>query len=284
MYESRMESVECQSGSGIHNQVWHEWGNPNSSHAIICAHALDRVGHDFKALAEALQDDYRIVAIDFPGRGYSDKLTDHQDYNHETYLSNIVTMIKALGVESIDWIGTSLGGIVGLRYADLKDIPIRKLILNDIGTEVSGQVLKQAGITMGKAIRFRDMRQAQLMFKVMTAESGPLSDEQWQAVTEPMLREHSEGGYQLHFDINISENFKLMNENDDLDLWPYYERFNGKVMIIRGENSKVLTAKNFLEMQQRKNDTIGLEVLQTGHAPMLVKNNEVAAIKKFLEG
>src|SRR5574341_759779 len=129
--EPRRRSVLCASQAGLHRMAYREWGDPRNRDVLICVHGLTRSGRDFDELARALCGQWRIVCPDVVGRGDSDRLADSRLYTWPQYVADMVTLIARLDVEAVNWLGTSMGGFVGLALAAQAGSPVKKLILND---------------------------------------------------------------------------------------------------------------------------------------------------------
>lgn len=261
----------------------HEWGRPDSERTVLCLHALNRNGRDFDFLAQALADDFRVLCLDLPGRGDSDRLADPADYNHRTYLQVIDALIESAGLRGrrIDIVGTSLGGILGMIYAAENPDSVGRLVLNDVGTVTAGDVFRKAALSIMREMRFRRFDQAVLTFKIMTSSCGPLTDLEWEAVSRHMVEPTADGGYTMRYDPKISAQL-FRDAESDLDLWHCYDRIAAQVLLIRGERSDVISEENACAMARRGPRAECFTVPDTGHFPMLVKQNEIGTVKKFL--
>ena len=158
--QCRRESVLCASASGLHRLSYVEWGERDNPRVVVCVHGLTRSARDFDRLAAALADRYRVVCPDMPGRGDSDWLKNPMDYSTPTYINSAVTLIARLGVETVDWVGTSMGGLIGMAFASLERAPIRRMVLNEAGPVVTGVSLNRIGTYVGKAPAFPTHRPA----------------------------------------------------------------------------------------------------------------------------
>ena len=278
----RQLSIGCEIGGAACRVAVHEWGRPDAERVVLCLHALNRNGRDFDFLARALAADRRVLCPDLPGRGDSDRLADPADYNHQTYLR----VLHALGLgrparpaRGHHWhvAGRDTGHDV-CRDASRRGA---RLVLNDVGTVTAGEVFLKAARSIQREVRFRSLEQAVLTFKIMTASCGPLSDAQWRAVSDHMIEPDGAGGYTLRYDTRIAEQL-LRDAGADLDLWHWYERIRARVLLVRGANSDVLTEENACAMAARGPRAERYTVAGTGHFPMLVKQDEINAVKHFL--
>ena len=153
--ECRTQYVQCANTSGLHNMAYHEWGDPNNQNVLICVHGLTRRGSDFNVLAKAMSDRYRVICPDVVGRGDSNWLPNPMLYGIPQYVADMVTLIARLGVEKVDWFGTSMGGLIGIFLASQEHSPIRRMILNDVGPKIESAALKRLGFGWSCCWRFR---------------------------------------------------------------------------------------------------------------------------------
>lgn len=264
---------------------WQEWGQEQPGHLpVLCLHAVNRVSDDFAALASALGATRRVICPDLPGRGDSDRLHDPALYRHQTYLQVIEHLLQVAGLgpaQPFDIVGTSLGGLLGIQFSAQHPNRVRRLVLNDVGTFTLAQVFAAAAASIARPLRLRSPEQAVLIFKVMTAACGPLSDDQWKAVSLPMVCPDGQGAFTLRYDPRIAEQL-ARDAAEDLDLLSLYQQVTAQVLLIRGEKSDVVSAENARQMQAVGPRAEMLTVPETGHFPMLVKNNEISAIQSFL--
>ena len=260
---------------------YNEWGDPHNKHVLVCVHGLTRNARDFDFVAEHLEDAYRVVSVDIVGRGRSDWLRDPADYNYPVYCSDVTTLIAKLGVETVDWLGTSMGGILGMIMASLPNSPVRKLVVNDVGSLVPKSALERIGQYLGSAPTFATFAE---MEKVVRAVSpfGELDDEQWHHLTIHGARQDEQGRWAFRYDPGIAKNFHAVPPAD-VNLRHFWNGVHGPVLVIRGENSDLLRADTLEEMRQRPH-TETLVVPRCGHAPMLMDDFQAGAIRRFLLG
>ncbi|MGI9434490.1 MAG: alpha/beta fold hydrolase, partial [Geminicoccaceae bacterium] len=155
------------------------FGNPQASRTVICVHGLTRNGRDFDALAKALAADMRVVCPDVVGRGRSEWLDDPSAYGVPTYAGHILELIQHLGVPSVGWIGTSMGGLIGMAVAAMEASPIDRLVLNDVGPFIPKASLERIGTYLGLDLVFDDLGALETHLRQIHAPFGPLSDDQW---------------------------------------------------------------------------------------------------------
>jgi pimeloyl-ACP methyl ester carboxylesterase len=266
---------------GFHRMRYVEWGDPSNKRVLICVHGLTRSGRDFDYLAQALSDQYRVVCPDVVGRGRSDWLRDPADYTYPVYCSDLTTLIARLGVETVDWLGTSMGGIIGMIMASLPGSPIRKLVMNDIGAVVPKAALQRIGQYVGREPSFDSLDSLEAAMKSISP-FGELTGPQWRHLAEHVAKQDEKGRWLFRYDPRLGEGFTAVM-NQDVDLRAYWNTVHGPVMLIRGESSDLLTAEIFEEMGKRPR-TERLVVPRTGHAPMLMDDFQVGAVRRFLLG
>lgn len=264
---------------------WQEWGlEQQGLTPVLCLHAVNRVSDDFSILASSLASTRQVICLDLPGRGESDYLSDPTLYRHQTYLyviEHLLPYVRLGPNRSFDIVGTSLGGLLGIQFAAQYPHWVRRLVLNDVGTFTPAQVFATAAASIAKPLRLRNPEQAALIFKIMTSKCGPLSDEQWRAVSLPMVCPDGQGTFTLRYDSRIADQL-ARDAAKDLDLCSLYQQITAQVLLIRGEKSDVVSAENALQMQTTGPRAQVLTIPETGHFPMLVKNSEIRAIQTFL--
>src|SRR5438552_8572155 len=160
MNDARLNFVQCLDSRGLHRMAYWEWGDAANPKVLVCAHGLSRQGRDFESLALALQSDYRVVAPDVVGRGRSDWLTDPMGYQLPAYVADMVTLLARLNSQTVHWVGTSMGGLIGLGLASLPGSPIRRLVLNDVGPSIPFDALERIGAYLGLPIRWASVEEA----------------------------------------------------------------------------------------------------------------------------
>jgi len=271
--------VRCYDRHCFHFMRYVEWGDPHNKHVLVCVHGLTRSGRDFDYVAEHLEDAYRVVAVDIVGRGRSDWLRDPADYNYPVYCADLTTLIAKLGVETVDWLGTSMGGILGMIMTSLPNTPIRKLVLNDVGLAIPKAALERIGQYVGKSPVFDDFAHLEAAVRAVSP-FGELTDEQWHHITVHIAKQDEKGRWTLRYDPGIAKNFHAAPLKD-VDLRPFWNGVHGPVLVIRGEQSDLLTAETLDEMRSRPH-TETLVVPNCGHAPMLMDDFQAGAIRRFL--
>lgn len=276
----RTRSVMALDPVGFHRVVYHEWGSADNDRVLVCVHGLARNSRDFDELARALSRDYRVVCPDMPGRGESDWLSPGLSYDIPRYLSDMATLLARLDVDQVDWIGTSMGGIIGICLAALPNSPIRSLVLNDVGCFIGKNALQRISQYLGDH-RFSSVAEVeQYMRTTYTAYQG-LSDKQWQHLARYGHRTVSEGQYGLHYDPRIAEQ-SWESQDQDIDLEPVWSQVSCPQMLIWGDQSDVLTADTVTRMQQLRPELDLYRIEGMTHAPSLMETEQINAIQQWL--
>ena len=279
--EPRQHSVRCIGPHGLHRMAYTEWGDPANPRVLLCVHGLTRNGRDFDDLARTLASRYRVVCPDVVGRGRSAWLPVKDDYQLPTYVADMVTLIARLDVDSVHWVGTSMGGLIGMLLASLPDTPIRRLVLNDVGPLVTLSSIQRIGQYVGQAPVFPSREAAEAYIREVSVPFGRLSDAQWRHLTEFSIRE-AEGGWVMRYDPGIAEPFRKSPLVADVDLWSVYDAIVCPTLVVRGAESDLLLRETALEMGARGPRARLVEVPEVGHAPMLMEPAQIAPIGDFL--
>jgi len=278
----RRRRVQCASPTGLHRVAYFEWGDPRNERVVVCVHGLSRCARDFDALALALAGDFRVVAVDLPGRGESDWLRQPLEYVVPTYVNDLVTLIARLDVESVSWVGTSLGAVTGMIIAAQPESPIRRFVVNDAGPVIAAVALERIGTYLGKAPTFASLEEAEAYVRAVSATFGPHTDAQWRTLTEHVVRPRPDGGFRMHYDPKIAEPYNAQRPFKDTDLWAVWDAITAPTLLLRGAESDLLTREVALEMARRGPRATLVEFEGVGHAPTLLAANQIAPIREFL--
>jgi len=258
------------------------WGEPEAERTLVCVHGLTGNGRDFDELAPALAErGYRVVCPDVVGRGASDRLADPSDYGLRQYVADLEALLASLGTQRVDWVGTSMGGLIGMALASEPGGPVRSLVLNDIGPSVPAAALGRLGSTLGSDPRFADAADAERWLREVRAPFGPLSDEQWRRMAERSVRRAEDGTLRLHYDPRIAETFALTSDRD-VHLWSVWDRIECPVLVLRGAHSDLLLRETADEMRVRGPRAEVVEIEHCGHAPALVDPDQIALVAEWL--
>lgn len=287
----RVSSILCASPAGLHRVAYQEWGDPDNPHVVVCVHGLTRLSDDFRALATVLQRDYRVVAPDVVGRGRSGRLKDPMAYGVPQYVSDMVTLLARLNVSQVDWVGTSMGGLIGMTLAALDHSPIRKLVLNDVGAKLSGDALGRIAAYVGQKTEFPSRAAAHAQLRVLYQGFGPHTDAQWgQLIDAGLVNMSDSDGVRVHYDPAIGTPFRALYGKTlasgqapaDMELWHLYDQISCPTLVMRGAESDLLTEDVFSEMSRRGPRASLIEFAGVGHAPTLMHANQIKAVEAFL--
>jgi pimeloyl-ACP methyl ester carboxylesterase len=280
--EPRRRSVQCASPRGLHRMAYREWGDARNRDVLVCVHGLTRTGRDFDELARVLSSQFRVVCPDVAGRGDSDRLADPALYAMRQYLADMVTLVARLDVEAVYWLGTSMGGLIGMALAAQSGSPVAKLVLNDAGPVVARAALERIGGYLGKSPAFASVAEAEQYIRTIAASFGPHSDAQWRFLTETWLRKNDDGTWRAHYDPRIAESFHADMPEKDLELWNLYDAVRCPTLVLRGEHSDLLARSTAAEMAQRGPKAKVVEIRGVGHAPTLLHADQIAVVRDFL--
>lgn len=277
------QSFQGLSATGFHRVAYSEWGSPEQPKTLVCVHGLTRNRHDFDDLCQALCGEFHIAAPDVVGRGASDWLRDPAGYAYPQYLADMTALIARLGAAAVDWLGTSMGGLIGMMLAAQPGSPVHRLILNDVGPFIPKASLERIAGYVGQRTRFPDLSAAEAYFREVHAPFGKLSDAQWQTLTRHSVSNEEGGGFELRYDPGIAKAFTEV-ELKDVDLWSLWDSISCPVLILRGAESDLLTAEVAREMAARHPDAELVEFPDCGHAPALMEESQIAVVRDWLRG
>ena len=304
-----------------------QWGRPGSEHVVLCVHGLTRQGRDFDVLAQALcervnvlpgfPDGIRVVCPDVVGRGESDWLKDPAGYQIPSYAADMLALLAQLQaqapIKTLDWVGTSMGGLIGMLVcaqpvlnaagaaphevpspggdaaALSLPVPVRKLVLNDVGPALQAKAIARIGAYIGKAGHFNTLQEAADAMWEICQSFGPHTPAQWLALVRPMLKPVSPGTdspMRLHYDPAIALPFKAATQDaaqqGEAMLWRLYEQIKAQTLLLRGAQSDLLSLETAQAMTQRGPHAQLIEFDGVGHAPTLIADDQVAAVARFL--
>ena len=308
MVEPHLKFVECPTlptaatapegpAPAPHRMAYWEWnntGNPEHPHVIVCVHGLTRQGRDFDVLAQALSEQARVLCPDVVGRGRSDWLADPLGYQLPQYGADLLTMLAQVHaqapVQVLDWVGTSMGGLIGMAIAGTPGlalpVPLRRLVLNDVGPVLQWPALQRIGSYLGKLEQFESPEQAAQALWAISTGFGPHTPQQWLALSRPMLKALPGSGWTLHYDPAISVPFNQMSEEaaeqGNAVLWQLYDAIRARTLLLRGAQSDLLLAETARQMAERGPLARCVEFEGVGHAPTLVADAQVRVVRQFL--
>ena len=271
--------VSCLSSSGFHRIHYTEWGDTSNPRVLVCVHGLTRCCRDFDTLANALSRHYRVICPDIVGRGESDWLANKANYVYPQYLNDMATLLARIGADSVHWLGTSMGGIIGMLLAAQPGSPISRMVVNDVGSVIPKSALERIAMYVGKIPPFPSIEAAVEAVRA-TSPFGPLSDTEWRVLTLPLIRQNADGGWDFRYDPGIGDAFRAA-PIIDVDLLPYWNAIACPVLVTRGAESDLLLKSTF-EAMCKKSNVRGIEFAHVGHAPMLQHADQIDAVKDFL--
>lgn len=285
----RIDHVLCVHPGGLHRMAYREWSPASEERGtVLCVHGLTRTGGDFDRLAATLAGEgWRVVCPDIAGRGLSDRLPSAELYDIPQYVADCATLLARLDRPAIDWVGTSMGGLVGMAFASLAGHPIRRLLVNDIGPVVARAGLARIAGYVGGDARYPDFASAEAALRRTMASFGPHTDEEFRLLSRHHFVEKG-GEWVSHLDPLVARAFEHPPD-EDMRLWPLWEAIDCPVTVIRGEASDLLDAATATLMTRGGPSGTGprarLETLAgVGHAPTLIRSEQIDLVRRFLEG
>ena len=264
---------------GFHTIAYTQWGESHNKNVLICVHGLTRNGRDFDDLALSLSDRWRVLCPDMVGSGNSDWLANATDYTYGQYQNDATALIARGGTPKVDWVGTSMGGLIGLLLAAQSNSPIRRLVLNDVGPFVPRAALERIRKCVCKEPIFPDLAAAEAYLRQVNVSFGRLTNAQWQRMARTMTRLRSDNGYELNYDPGVTLSLQV-EALADMEMWSVWEKVRCPVLVLRGQVSDLLTAETAERMR-----TCGAQVVEIpdcGHAPALMDPHQIGVIRDFL--
>lgn len=298
--EPRLQSVSCLSPAGLHRMAYWEWGDPDNDRVLLCVHGLTRTGRDFDRLARRLAHEYRVVCPDVVGRGRSDWLTEPAYYIVPQYVSDMVALIAKLNARELHWMGTSMGGMIGMTLAGLPGAsagptqtgeptllmpPVSRLILNDIGPTLEASALARIGEYVSDPVDFEDFDAAVRYIRTVSAAFGPHSDADWRELTTHVVRQEDER-WVRHYDPGLAAPFAQVSaaaaKAGEAILWRSFSAIACPMLLVRGAQSDLLSAATAGEMLRRNPNARLVELEGVGHAPTFMSEEQIALAADFL--
>lgn len=288
-FAMRQGSVRCLSPAGFHQMAYVEWGDPENPRVLMCVHGLTRCCRDFDQLARSLAGDYRVVCPDIVGRGQSDWLRDKQHYQVPQYCADVNGLLAHIAgrapITTLHWVGSSMGGLIGMALAAQPGTPVQRLVLNDVGPVVTAVSVARISEYLGNAPRFTSMDEAIAYVRAVSATFGPHSDAQWRFLTEHVVRQTESGGVEFRYDPGIALPFKALaaaGNGQDITLWPIYDAIRCPTLLVRGAQSDLLTEATAQAMTERGPCASRVDLAGVGHAPTLLSTDQIAPVRQFL--
>ncbi len=248
---------------------------------VLCVHGLTRNGRDFDMLATRLAESRHVACPDVVGRGRSDWLPDPAHYGYPQYMADMTALIARMDAREVDWVGTSMGGLIGMMLAAQTASPIRRLVLNDVGPFIPAAALERISGYLGADPTFLAEDALEIYLRHIHAPFGPLTDAQWHHLAQHSARKREDGMIGLAYDPGIAAIF-TMGEIADVDLWSLWEQVTCPVLVLRGESSDLLTPEVAGQMVERGHDVRLVEIGGCGHAPALMDDDQIDVVRDWL--
>ncbi|ABV74952.1 hypothetical protein A1C_03330 [Rickettsia akari str. Hartford] len=265
-----------------HKISYVEFGDPKNKNIIVCAHGLTRNAHDFDKIAKELSTNYRVISINYPGRSDSENFKKSNHYNYTTYIKDTLFFLKRLNIKNPIWLGTSMGGIIGMVLASKYKNIFKALILNDIGAFIDAAPLMKIGGYAKKTILLDDLASAKEHLKLIYAQIGIKDEEDWDYLTKYSVISTFGGKYKMNYDPAITQGMKNASNQEDVKLWSVWNKIKCRILVIHGMKSQILTKSTVNKMKETKIFDL-YDVKYAGHAPSLMNFEEINYIKSWLE-
>lgn len=269
--------------TGFHKVLYGEWGDPKNRDVVVCVHGLTRNRHDFDFLAQHLAEDYRVICPDVVGRGDSDYLGDSFLYSYPQYLSDMTALLARINVDRVSWVGTSMGGLMGIMLASYPQTPIKKLILNDIGSMVSAEGLKRIATYAEIQTAFKTEGEARAyLLENHLKFMGKIGEEPLENLLKHSVKfNEAKKMWEFAYDPAAGHTFSKNEEYVDVDFSAYWNNIQCSILLLRGALSDIISAETAQKMIKKKNVSLA-ELPEIGHPPSLATPEQVGIIKDWL--
>jgi pimeloyl-ACP methyl ester carboxylesterase len=302
LLQPQLEFVPCPNPQGQHRMAYWRWGDAKAQRVVVCVHGLTRQGRDFDRLAQALvarsAEPMQVICPDVVGRGRSEWLSDPMAYQIPQYASDMLTLLAQVnagtgaGLVSLDWVGTSMGGLVGMVLAGQPGLPlplpIGRLVLNDVGPAIAWASVQRMQQYVGQYGQYRDLDEAAAAMWALSQGFGPVPAEVWREMSSHMVRPGSDGALTLHYDPAIGTPVRGLTPEaavaGEAVLWSVYDQIQARTLLIRGAQSDLLLPETAQAMTER-GPCAQLETwADCGHAPTLTSEAQIEVVTQFLLG
>ena len=286
--------IPANNHEGYRRLAYIHWGDEKNKKVLLCVHGLSRNAHDFDFLAKELEEHYRIIVLDVVGRGDSQWLEKASDYNYNTYSSDVLALLNELGIDSVDWVGTSMGGIIAMVVGAQKPSLINKLVLNDVGPFIPGLALDRIFKYVGAEYEFGSREKAERVLKIRMSTFG-LREQDWPHIFKYSIENAQNGKFRFAYDKDIIKkppllhrilgnikNPKRLLKMHDVNLWAFWDKLNCPMLVLRGESSDILLKDTVEEMLKKRDNIKVNEISGVGHAPMLMSRDQINIVKEWL--
>ena len=263
------------------------WESSQNKPPVFCIHGLTRNGRDFDYFASNLSDSRPVYAPDVAGRGSSDWLGQHEQYTYDLYVEDALHLLDSMGLDKVDWVGTSMGGILGQRIAYEYPERIRKIVINDIGALITVQMMQRLNDYVGKRMQHPSEAHGENYIRACYAGFGLTEDWQWQHLLKHSFKAHDDGTHELLYDPHLLN--AILDENlhvtlkENISLWPFWDSIPHPILLLRGEFSDFLSHEMAQEMVERNKNATLLEFKNCGHAPALMNDEQTLAVRAWLD-
>lgn len=268
---------------GYHEIAYTQWGEPDPQRTVICIHGLTRNARDFDKLARQLSVNNHVLCPDVVGRGCSDWLADHRHYTLDQFAADQRQVIARSGANTVDLIGTSMGGLIGIVLASEKSSPLRRLVINDIGPFIPAPAIRRIKDYLCVDPVFSSLDEAEVYFREVYAQTHPMTDQDWQHYALHGVRLDEQGQYRLHNDPKIGETIKRYWAFMHVNLWSSWDRIECPVLVIRGEKSDFLTESIAQRMATTGPKAEVITIPDIGHHPSLQSQEQISMIRDWLD-
>lgn len=315
MTDPTLHYLACDDAQGGHRMAYWQWGDARSAHVVMCVHGLTRQGRDFDVLAQAIlaraDGNVRVVCPDVAGRGRSDWLRDPALYQVPVYAADMLALVAQLHreqpIDTLDYLGTSMGGLIGFVLAGHKQLPlarpIRRFIVNDVGPTIEAGALQRIGAYVGQGGRYASVQEAADAMWAISTTFGPHTPAQWLALSQHMVVPASQrtadgsgkadvvdndsaGPWLLHYDPAISVALRAITPEAAAQggavMWSLYDAIDARTLVTRGAQSDLLSRETALAMTERGPRAALIEFEGVGHAPTFVDPAQVSTVTSFL--
>lgn len=296
MAEPTLNYLSCPDSGDGHRLAYWQWGDVNAAHVVVCVHGLSRQGRDFDVLAQGLVQKaggaIRVICPDMAGRGQSDWLIDPQGYQLPTYAADMLGLLAHLKPQTLDWVGTSMGGLIGMAVCGQPGlplpVPVRRLVLNDVGPAIQWEAIVRIGTYLGRSVQFESLQQAADAMWAVSTTFGPHTPAQWLELSRHMVKPvaGTPGAVTLHYDPAIAVPFGAMTQESaaqgEAMLWHLYDGIQAQTLLLRGAESDLLSVGTARQMAERGPQARLVEFAGVGHAPTLIAADQVQAVTAFL--